>query len=98
MIHIVESILIATMATQPLAAQAPQTILDGTPVRIRINQTISSADAKVGQTVDFEVLDEVKVGDMVVIPKAGLALATVTEAESKKRLGRGRKLNINIDH
>jgi hypothetical protein len=73
-------------------------VLDGTPVRIRINQTISSADAKVGQNVDFEILDEVKVADVVVIPKGGLALATVTEAQSKKSMGRGGKLNVNIDH
>ncbi len=87
-------VLIATIVVQ----QGTPAVLDGTPVRIRINQTISSADAKVGQTVDFEILDEIKVGDTVVIPKGGLALATVTEAEPKRRLGRGGKLNINIDH
>jgi hypothetical protein len=99
MFNLLQLILIATIVVQPVTpVQAPVAILDGTPVRIRINQTISSADAKTGQTVDFEVLDEIKVSDMVVIPKGGLALATVTEAESKRRLGRGGKLNINIDH
>jgi hypothetical protein len=67
-------------------------------VRIRINRTISSADAKTGETVDFEVLDEIKVADWVVVPKSGLALGTVTEAAAKKRMGRGGKLNVNIDH
>ncbi len=33
---------------------------DGTPVRLRINRNMSSADAKTGDTVDFEVLEEVK--------------------------------------
>jgi hypothetical protein len=47
--------------------------------------------------VDFEVLEEVKVGALVVVPKGGLALATVTEAEHKKRMARGGKLNMNID-
>lgn len=73
------------------------TLEDGTPVRLRIAQTISSADAQVGQTVDFEVLEEVKVGEIIVIPKGGVAWATVTEAQKKRRMGRGGKLNMNID-
>jgi len=70
---------------------------DGTPVRLRINRTISSEDAKVGDTVDFEVLDEVKSHDVVLIPRGGIALATITEAQSKRRMGRAGKLNVNID-
>lgn len=34
---------------------------DETPVRLRLNRTISSADAHVGDTVDFEVLDDITV-------------------------------------
>jgi len=32
---------------------------DGTPVKLRINRNVSSSDAHVGETVDFEVLEEV---------------------------------------
>ena len=71
---------------------------DGTPVKLRINRTISSGDAHVGDTVDFEVLDEVNVNGMLVIPKGGLAFATVTEAQGKRRMARGGKLDINIDY
>jgi PEGA domain len=71
---------------------------DGTPLKLRINRTISSADAHVGDTVDFEVLDEVNVNGIVVIPKGGLAFATVTEAQAKRRMARGGKLDINIDY
>ena len=70
---------------------------EGTPVKLRISRTVSSADAQVGETVDFEVLEEVKVGNLVVIPKGGTAWATVTAAESKKRMARGGKLDMNID-
>ncbi|HXZ26840.1 MAG TPA: PEGA domain-containing protein [Terriglobales bacterium] len=70
---------------------------DGTPVKLRIGRTVSSADAQVGETVDFEVLEEVRVGDLVVVPKGGLAWATVTEAQPKRRLGRAGKLGLNID-
>ncbi|HZQ95835.1 MAG TPA: PEGA domain-containing protein [Candidatus Sulfotelmatobacter sp.] len=71
---------------------------DGTPLKLRINRTISSADAHVGDTVDFEVLEEVSVNGTVVIPKGGLAFATVTEAQAKRRMARGGKLDINIDY
>jgi PEGA domain len=70
---------------------------DGTPVKMRTNRTISSADAKVGDTLDFEVLEEVRVNGTLLIPKGGLAWATVTQAQSKRRMGRGGKLDINID-
>ena len=71
---------------------------DGTPVRLRLNRNLSSADATVGETVDFEVLDDVKVNDVVVISRGVVALATVTEAQSNRRMGRAGKLNVNVDH
>jgi hypothetical protein len=71
---------------------------EGTPVRLRINRTISSADEHTGDNVDFEVLDDISVNGTLVIPKGGLASATVTEAEAKRRMARGGKLDINIDH
>ena len=76
----------------------PFTLHDGTPIRLRLNRNLSSADATVGETVDFEVLEDVRVGDVVVIARGGVALATVTEAQSKRRMGKGGKLNVNIDH
>jgi hypothetical protein len=69
-----------------------------TPVRLRLNRTISSADSHVGDNVDFEVLDDVTVNGTLVIPKGGLAFATVTEAQAKRRMARGGKLDINIDY
>src|SRR5579862_5509824 len=65
---------------------------------MRINRTISSGDAHVGDTVDFEVLEDISVNGTLVIPKGGLAFATVTEAQAKRRMARGGKLDINIDY
>src|SRR5271156_2311002 len=67
-------------------------------VRLRLNRTISSADAHVGDTLDFETLDDITVNGTLVIPKGGLAFATVTEAQAKRRMARGGKLDINIDY
>jgi len=74
------------------------TLLDGTPVKLRLSQTISSADTKVGQEVPFEVVEDVSVDQVVVLPKGATAIATVTEAEHKKSMGRAGKLNIAISY
>jgi PEGA domain-containing protein len=71
---------------------------DGTPVKLRINRTVTSGDAHVGDTIDFEVLEDISVNGTLVIPKGGLAFATVTEAQAKRRMARGGKLDINIDY
>jgi PEGA domain len=68
-----------------------------TPVKLRLNETITSKTAKVNDTVPFEVVEEVKVGDVVVIGRGAPAWGTVTEAHSKRSFGRSGKLNINID-
>ena len=70
---------------------------EGTPIRMRIARTISSADAHEGDRVDFQTLDDVNVGNVVVIPKNSTCLGTITVAESKKRMARGGKLGLNID-
>ena len=85
---------VAPVVKQPLAFG----LEDATPVKLRINRNISSGDAQVNETVDFEVLEDVKVHDVVVIPRGGMAWATVTEAQPKRRMGRAGKLNINIDN
>ena len=82
----------------PAGAVQPHTLLDGTPVKLRLTQTISSADAKVNQEIPFEVVEEVKVDDTVVLPKGATAIGTVTEADHKKSMGRAGKLNISISY
>jgi hypothetical protein len=95
---------------QKASAQAPEPVPtnvtsakgfvleDATPVRLRFNRTVSSSDAHVGDTVDFEVLQDLSVNNTLVIPKGGLAFGTVTEAQPKRRMARGGKLEINIDY
>jgi hypothetical protein len=58
-----------TPATQPATATpSPKPAMQGfgledaTPVKLRTSRTISSADAHTGDTLDFEVLEDVLVG------------------------------------
>ena len=80
-----------------VAAGSRFVLEDGTPIKLVLSETISSADATVGQTVPFEVVEDILVDGIVVVPKGGTAWATVTAAQAKRRLGRGGKLDLNID-
>ncbi len=73
------------------------TLEDGTPVKLRISQTVSSADAHVNDRVEFEVIEEIRVAGTLIISKGGIAWGTVTEAQHKRRMGRGGKLEIVMD-
>jgi hypothetical protein len=75
----------------------PMRLEDGTPVKIRLARTLSSASAQVDERVDFDVLEEIKVGDLIVIPKGSIAWGTVTDVQAKRRMGRAGKLDVNID-
>ncbi|HUZ46111.1 MAG TPA: PEGA domain-containing protein [Terriglobia bacterium] len=108
---LLQSVLILSVSVLPvpvnmlgkgtaLANASPNPVLrleDGTPVKLRITRTISSANAQVGDRVDFEVLEDISVNSIVVIPKGSIAWGTVTQAQRKRRMGRGGKLNVTID-
>lgn len=87
----------APRVTGQAIPSGPFKLLDGTPVKLRLQRTVSSADAHVDERIDFDVLEEIKVNDVVVVPKGAIAWGTVTQAKPKGRMGRGGKLDINID-
>jgi hypothetical protein len=62
-----------------------------------LQETLSSADAKVGQEVAFEVVDDISVNGYTVISRGTVAKGTVTGALPARRMGRAGKLNVNID-
>lgn len=90
----------ATAATTPAqAAEGPQiALLDGTAIKLRMNRTISSADASVGQPVDFTVTEDVAVNGTIVVPQGSAAMGKVTEAQPKRRMGRAGKLEIVLTY
>ena len=73
-------------------------ISDATAVRLSLSEALSSATNSVDDPVRFEVTEDVKVGDIVAIPKGSTAVGHVVEVESRKRMGRAGKLNFSIDH
>ena len=78
--------------------EPPKTILrDGTPVQLRITRTVSTATAKVGDRVEFEVVQDVKVGDLLVIPRRAIAWGSVSQVEPKRRPSRNAVLSLRIE-
>lgn len=84
--------------TKARSATDTLTVLDGTAIDLRLARTISSEDADVGDRVDFQVVNEVRVGNLVVIPKGATVWATVTEAQKKRTMGRAGRLALTIDY
>ena len=85
----------------PLLAQpGPRAIkvTDATAVRLSLAEALSSATNHEGDPVHFEVIEDVKVGDAVAIPKGTTAVGHVVDAEPRRRMGRAGKLNFSVDH
>ena len=87
------SILLLVVA----AAAQVLTLQDGTPVRLRLSRTVSSAIAHVGETVDFEVTEPVINQNYVIIPKGAVALGRVTKVNTKRRFARAGALELSVD-
>jgi hypothetical protein len=85
--------------TDPASSRSPMTVLrDGTPVQLRVEKAISSSDARVGQSLELEVAEEVHVDNLIVISKGSAAYAKITAAQSKHTPERTGKLEISIEY
>jgi hypothetical protein len=88
-------IAIAILSTALCAAQL--TIPEGTKIRVRLENTITSATAEDGQIVELSVVDPVKVGEVTAFTEGARATGTVVEAHEKRRMGRAGKLDFSVD-
>ena len=70
---------------------------NGTPIHLKLGKTISSATAHVGDVVELKVSEEVIVDSYSVISEGAVAIALVTEAEPRKRMGHGGKLALSVN-
>lgn len=97
-IHRLTLLMLPWLAFSPASLHAVTSawLAPQTPVELRLKQTISSADARVNDRVEFEVTDAVKVGDLVVIPAGSLAWGIVSEASPRSRLMKSGRLAVSI--
>jgi hypothetical protein len=90
------NLILTTILTAGMA-MAQVVIPDGTRIRVRLAQNISSESAEVGQVVDFTVNQEVRIGDAVVVASGAPAQGSIIQAEGRRRLGRGGKLAFSVE-
>jgi hypothetical protein len=93
----ITTIAIAMLGVTASGAFAQIAIPDGTKLRVRLDQTISSATADEGQTVELSVTEPVKIGDVTVIGEGARVTGTITQAQEKRRMGRAGHLDFSID-
>ena len=86
-------------APTPATNPSQEMILhDGTPVRLRLARSLSSAHAKAGDEIDFDVMDDITIAGKTIMPRFTKAMGVITEAEHKKWAGRGGKLNFALQY
>lgn len=89
--------LVAAFVFSAAVAAAQAVVPDGTKIRARLDQMISSSTAEQGQAVELSVTEPVYVNNQVVIPEGARVTGTVTDAHEKRRMGRAGKLDFSID-
>lgn len=68
-----------------------------TVFKISLNDNISSKTNLVGDPVEFTVQEDVKVGDILVLPRGSRGSGVVTKVSRPKSFGRSGKLDISFD-
>lgn len=84
-----------------LIAQTENTAMvlpEGTIVKAVLMQDLNGKKVSVGQTIDFELNDNVIMDSRVVLPKGAKITGTITEAQRSKALGKKGKLSFSIDY
>jgi hypothetical protein len=90
-------------ADLPAQIQPPQEISqqlvvrDGTPVKLQMVHTISSAHAKAGDRLEFVVVKDVTIDGFTVIQAGSIASGSVVGVRGKRILGIGGKIVIKLD-
>jgi hypothetical protein len=73
-------------------------IPEGTKVRVRLDQPLSSESAQLNQALQLSASEDVKINDVVMIPRGAVVNGTVVQAVPKRTMGRTGKLDFSIDN
>lgn len=98
-----------TLSTKPQAATEPPaepkatakngfTLEDGTVVKLKLMRDLDSSKIKDEEAVEFEVIEDVMVSGIVVIPRGAKAEGTIIEALAARRMGRTGRVGVRLDY
>ena len=80
-----------------VSAQKQVTIKAGTIIPMQSINNVKAADVSEGQTVDFQVMQDILVDEVCVIPRGSLVKGKVSEARKSTIAGTKGRLHITID-
>lgn len=88
---------IAVVSAASLLAADGLVLREGTEVKLKFAQSVSSKTAVVDDPVMLVLDEDIKVGDVVVAKSGAKAVATVTNARRAGMMGKGGELNIRLE-
>lgn len=86
----------AQTALVVVSPNASTTLQAGTPVRLRLLNNLTSKQAKTGQVIDLETVDDVMVDGHIVIPRGSPARGEITFAKGTGMWGKSGKLDTQV--
>ena len=84
-------------AQEMRATPARLLIPDGTPIKLQLAESVSSAHARPGDQLDFVVVRDVNVEGLTVIPAGTVASGSVTGVRGRRFLGIGGRVALKLD-
>lgn len=93
--------VMAITNAQPVAANEPGgkiVLREGSEVRLKFSQELSSKTASEGDTVNFILAEDLSVGGVVVAKAGDKAVGTVSNVKKAGMMGKGGELNVRLEH
>jgi hypothetical protein len=102
-VSVVAPVAVAAPTAPPRALSAADAsgkymLRDGTDVNLKFAQDLSSKTSSEGDPVTLTLVDDIKVGDVVVAKAGSKAIGEVTKAEKSGMMGKAGELNIRLDY
>jgi hypothetical protein len=80
----------SAISSSPVEVMLP----DGTPVKLRLGSTAASSGVRVGENLELEVAEDVRISDVVVVAKGNVASAEVTGLHAG--VGNAGRIDVNL--
>lgn len=93
-------VLLATLSVPDLAQETRPisiTIPEGTPITARLASALDSGQVKAGDLVTMDVLEDLKIENVIAIPHGSVVMGHVTNAKGARKMGRGGLLDVSFE-
>jgi hypothetical protein len=85
-------------AANPTAEPTKLLLKEGTEVKLKFRDSLSSKTANEGDAVNLLLSEDLKVGDVAVAKAGAIAVGTISHAKKSGMLGRAGELNMRLEY